>query len=50
MLGINSVSGDEEMIEMDTEGNDGSIADRMQKGLEERSKSGMTLRFSGWGG
>lgn len=35
------------MTEMDTEGNNDSIVDRM-KGLEARGKSGMSLRFSGW--
>lgn len=35
------------MTEMDTEGNNDSIVDRM-KGLEVRGKSGMSLRFSGW--
>lgn len=48
MLGIDSVSGDEDMIDMDTKGSHDRIVDRMKEGLEDRSKSGMTLRFSGW--
>ena len=49
MLGINGVNGDEEMIEMVTEGDNATIVDRMKKGREDKGKSGMTQVFSGWG-
>lgn len=48
MLEIDNVNGDKEMIEMDTEDNKGSICWGDEEELEDREKSGMTLRFSGW--
>lgn len=48
MLGINGVNGDEEMIEMDTEGENDSTVDRVKKGSKDRGKSGMTQVFR-WG-